>query len=459
MKSTLIWLLALALLSLCARTAPLPSPSSSHRHIPHSSAPRTSLAKRGEASALESAAESAISTAKKKDWKRPIVISISAIGLVMTIGWNYISAQSFFSNRAKYYKEKKRLEVEKRKPPPQVGDMVCTVETYYTPDQVEARKPSQVRTPCYVMGQQGGAAQQSTAQQNTAQQQTTTQPQNPTQQGAAASEQPASVEPQPSGNVVPQQPEQVVSPRVGVSSDSLRAMLSRGRGSASGTQTSTDESQSSVEFAAPDDSSSVDPASSSSSVAPASVPAADEYGSTRVGGPLHKRGLTTEGAEAAHGIEEAAHEIEEAHNPPSPSPPSSTSTSPSTSVRSNENIPLLPLDSHGRTRLVSSTFADSRVARARARARPGFAVARTSHAVDSAAAFDAGDALAEGEKDKAGSTRPKGPKVWTRIKSIKKVKTEDITFGLTVLNTIGNIPSLILTTINAYYYRGNPKVD
>ena len=59
--------------------------------------------------------------------------------------------------------------------------------------------------------------------------------------------------------------------------------------------------------------------------------------------------------------------------------------------------------------------------------------------------------------DKAGRRRRKW-KVW-RTKAGSKLSTEDITFGLTVLNTIGNIPSLILTTINAYCYRGNPKVD
>lgn len=40
-----------------------------------------------------------------------------------------------------------------------------------------------------------------------------------------------------------------------------------------------------------------------------------------------------------------------------------------------------------------------------------------------------------------------------------KISTGDLTFGVTVLNTIGTIPSLVLTTLNAYYYRGNPKVD
>lgn len=47
----------------------------------------------------------------------------------------------------------------------------------------------------------------------------------------------------------------------------------------------------------------------------------------------------------------------------------------------------------------------------------------------------------------------------TRDNKKKRLKTEDITFGITVLNTVGTIPSFALTVANAYLYRGNPKVD
>ncbi|CDR99209.1 hypothetical protein [Sporisorium scitamineum] len=422
MKSTWILLLTLALLSLCARTAPLPpDTSSSSRHsIPHPSRPSTKLSrpflyKRGEvvpstASNLEQAAEDAVATTKKKDWKRPIAITISAVGLVMTVGWNYISAQSFFSNRAKYYREKKRLEAEKSKPPPQVGDTVCTVEAYYTPDQVETRKPSRTRSPCYVMSQQGGAAGQTTAQQNTVQ-----------QQGGAVSQQPGGVVSQQPGGVVSEQPGGSVSPGVGASSDSLTAMLSRDNSVSGGRQPSDaqQESQPPMFFPA---SQGVTPnvaPGSSSSFASTPAPVSSPYSRAQVGEPLNKRGLGSAAgaeAEAAHEIQEAAHEIKQL----------------------------------------------SDVARARF-ARPGFAVARTSQPGDHSSMFDdlrspGADSLAEDEeKVKPSSPRPKS--WWKKMKSAKKVSTEDITFGLTVLNTIGNIPSLILTTINAYYYRGNPKVD
>ncbi|GAK64958.1 uncharacterized protein PAN0_007d3174 [Moesziomyces antarcticus] len=48
---------------------------------------------------------------------------------------------------------------------------------------------------------------------------------------------------------------------------------------------------------------------------------------------------------------------------------------------------------------------------------------------------------------------------WGWIKKARTAPTEDLVFALTILNSIGSIPSLTLTLINAYYYRGNPKVD
>ncbi|TKY89164.1 hypothetical protein EX895_001695 [Sporisorium graminicola] len=457
MKSTLIWLLALALVSLCARTAPLPSDaysSSSRRSIPRASrnAARLSHVRRGDASALKETAESAehaVAATKMKDWKRPIVITISAVGLAMTIGWNYISAKSFFSNRAKYYREKKRLEEERKKPPPQVGDTMCTVQTYYTGDQVESRKPTLVKAPCYVLGQQQSMGQQSSAVQNTAQQQ---------------------------GAVVPQQPEHIASTGGGSSSSSLTAMLNRGGGISNGdggaqAPTFSPQPQPPVVFTAQDVSTDAKPGASST-VEPAPAPDVDHNSGTPIDGPLNKRGLTSvTSLEAAHGIEAASHEIEEvALEVPSPSPPSSPSTSPTSSLRTSDDIPLLPLDVRGRTRFVFSPSGA-----ARARGRPGFPVARPFDPVEFSPAFDDqqhsdvahDDALpkiaADDKKDRVSSPRLKSKlnrwKVWSKLQGAKKIKTEDITFGLTVLNTIGNIPSLILTTINAMYYRGNPKVD
>lgn len=265
-----------------------------------------------------------------------------------------------------------------------------------------------------------------------------------------------------------EQPGGSVSPGVGASSDSLTAMLSRDNSVSGGRQPSDaqQESQPPMFFPA---SQGVTPnvaPGSSSSFASTPAPVSSPYSRAQVGEPLNKRGLGSAAgaeAEAAHEIQEAAHEIKQvAPERPSPSPPSSTSTSPFSSLRTSERTPFLRISLDTRRRLGSSTLQLSDVARARF-ARPGFAVARTSQPGDHSSMFDdlrspGADSLAEDEeKVKPSSPRPKS--WWKKMKSAKKVSTEDITFGLTVLNTIGNIPSLILTTINAYYYRGNPKVD
>lgn len=44
-------------------------------------------------------------------------------------------------------------------------------------------------------------------------------------------------------------------------------------------------------------------------------------------------------------------------------------------------------------------------------------------------------------------------------KKRKAKRLADITLALGIINSIGTIPGLIMTLINAEYYRGNPKVD
>ncbi|GAC96910.1 hypothetical protein PHSY_004494 [Pseudozyma hubeiensis SY62] len=374
---------ALAVLSLCAHASPLPSTYT----------PPSALLKRqsASASALQSTTEAAISSTPKSDWKRPVVITTSAIGLAMTVGWNYISAKSFLSNREKFYKEKARMEAEKKKPPPKVGDTVCTVETYTTSDQVEGRKPSLVKTPCYVLGQRGeGQGQQEGG-------------------GRDGDAQVASMSSGDGGD-------DVVG---GVSESQQQGDLS-----------------SDFESGARDRIPKRFPVTSSTASAPSAFDPSRDYSANAATGnivishPLHKRGLSSPQPITA------VDEIVEEAIPTHPSFPSLSSSSSSSSIHSPEYIPLLPLDSNHRLR-----------------PRPSFPPS-TFESTSSPPSSD----LRKELKPNLSSDKYKA---WVqKLKSSgEKLSTDDITFGLTVLNTLGNIPSLIMTTINARYYRGNPKVD
>ena len=424
MRSTLISILTLALLSLCAQSSPLPLPPpdfSSRHSIPHehhhSTSSSTSLSKRTPAppaSAAVRTAEQALS--KKKDWKRPVVISISAIGLVMTVGWNYISLQSFLSNREKYRREQKRLQAEKDKPPPKVGDTMCIVQTYTTDDQVATRKPGEVKAPCYQLGTgQGGVS--------------------PSVASPEVGVSPPSVPPQGSTSAVPIQSE-----------------------SGTGVQQQQPAAQPQQQGAYANSFPYISP---NTPLHTSSTPYAPAINPNRAGG-LTKRELPSSSA-AEEIIEETAPKLRSSL---SPSPSFlSTSSSPPTALHH-------PLTHEERIHLLTSLSRSSTFSPGTARHRPGFPSPLLTPPQGQVMHDDTLQALRKAKEEEAerggevkenkgeGGKKRKGwKKVWKGKPGGGKLSTEDITFGLTVLNTIGNIPSLILTTINAYYYRGNPKVD
>lgn len=298
-------------------------------------------------------------TEKAKDWKRRIIITISGLGVLMTIGWNYISLQSFLSNRARWRKEKARLEAEKNKPPPQVGDVMCTVETYSTEDQVAERKPGMSKVPCYrlgdasSLGQVGGTDVGTTSGGVVQQQQTTAQ-----MAGSAATRYAASIGANQQGNIV--------------------------------------------------------------------------------AGPLTKRNPQGEIIEeastsAAQAFDHAKQSFHSPFSPYSPYPPR----------------PLGQPNLEEKQTLLSE-----------------FAPRVPQSPSPSASSKPANTEKVQMEVVKAEEKKQK-VKGMEKLKSIlkgkrpggKAISTEDITFNLTILNTIGGIPSLLFTIANAYYYRGNPKVD
>ncbi|KAJ1034545.1 hypothetical protein NDA18_001401 [Ustilago nuda] len=418
MRSTLLNVIFLLTLTLCARTSPIPHPSS-FRCIPRSpprsdlsntnqpQSPLTtrlshppsspSLSKRtpGEqtiskpaTSAIEEASSSLKGllndnpgTEKAKDWKRRIVITISGLGVLMTIGWNYISLQSFLSNRARWRKEKARLEAEKNKPPPQVGDVMCTVETYSTEDQVAERKPGMSKVPCYrlgeasSLGQVGGTDVGTTSGAVVQQQQTTAQ-----MAGLAATRYAASIGANQQGNIV--------------------------------------------------------------------------------AGPLTKRNPPPEIIEeastsAAHAFDHVKQDFNTPFSPYSPYPPLRPSSFyfPRTSDQIKAAwFPLRPL---GQSNLEEKQTLLSE-----------FAPRVPQSPSPSASSRPANTEKGQMEVVKAEEGKQK-VKAKEKVKNLfkgkrpggKAISTDDITFGLTILNTIGGIPSLLFTMANAYYYRGNPKVD
>ncbi|KAJ1033217.1 hypothetical protein NDA13_001214 [Ustilago tritici] len=418
MRSTLLNVIFLLTLTLCARTSPIPHPSS-FRCIPRppprsdlsntnqpqspltppSSHPPSSLSlsKRtpNEYSTLKSAT-SAIEEAssslkgsmsdkpeieKAKDWKRRIVITISGLGVLMTVGWNYISLQSFLSNRARWRKEKARLEAEKNKPPPKVGDMMCTVETYSTEDQVAERKPGMSKVPCYRLGDASSLGQV-----------------GGTDVGIA------------SGGVVQQQ--------------QTTAQMA---GSAA------------TKYAAPI--------------------GANQQGNI-VAGPLTKRGLPEEIIEEAstsvaqafgHG-KQSFHSLFSPYSPYPPLPPSSFYWPRTLNQFKTRWIPLRSL---GQPNLEEKQSSLSK-----------FAPRVPQSPSPSASSNPANTENVQMEVVKAEEKKQK-VKGKEKVKNIlkgkrpggKAISTDDITFCLTILNTVGGIPSLLFTMANAYYYRGNPKVD
>lgn len=452
MRSTLISLLALAVLCLCARSSPLPLASSysSGYTIPRASgrAPLsstlTSLVKRrpGGAEALESSAENVVSATKNKDWKRPVVITISGIGLAMTVGWNYIAAKSFVSNRKKYYKEKARLEQAAKKPPPKVGDTVCLVETYSTNDQVDARKPSQVKAPCFALGgqppQQAEMASPGVDAQTTAPASSSAGFSGASVDGDGSARRVANND----GGVVggqtwtgQQQPQPPIDPREVAAAYRSHQPTPASQSAATTTPAAAADSY-------------------DNNAAAAAAAAAAAGGNMATGEPLHKRGAPSEPGIKA--IEEMVEEITpRTHSPPSVG--SSSSSAASTDSRfpsfpsEREHIPLLRLEPKSG---------------ARPRPRPGFALARAEPSI----AFEdmhttplaTHDAL-EQDEIKLHAKNNLAARWLALAKNTRqaggKLSTEDITFGLTVLNTVGNIPSLILTLINAYSYAGNPKLQ
>lgn len=310
-----------------------------------------------------------------------MVITTSAIGLAMTVGWNYISAKSFLSNREKFYREKARLEAERKKPPPKVGDTVCTVETYTTSDQVEGRKPSLVKTPCYVLGQQEG-------------------------RGPGGDAQVAGTSMGDAGDGVVgggQQEGHLPIDFISGASDRIPKRFP-------------------VTPSNPSASSAFDPSTDYSANA--------ATGNIVISQPLHKRGLSSPQPITA------VDEIVEEAIPPHLSPPVLSSSSSSSSIHSSEYIPLLPLDSNHRLR-----------------PRPSFPPST----------FKSTSSPPPSDQRKKLDSKLSADKYKDWVQKLKssgdRLSTDDITFGLTVLNTVGNVPSLIMTTINARYYRGNPKVD
>ncbi len=453
MRSALVYLLAFNLLALCARTSPIPPRSrfsSPQDRVPRSdqSTPLSpSLHKRAPGGAVELIEDaertiaSATSTTVKtgEEWKKPVILTSAGIGVVMTVGWNYIAFQSFFSNRAKYLKEKKRQEAEELKPPPKVGDTMCMVETYATQDQVEERRPGVTRAPCYKLGDAPVETSSMAV-------------------GAAPGTSPA---------IVGQSQPIVPNPDLRASAVST---------------VSTSEAPASQ----PD-----------GAVATSSAFQTSAYGASSSDTALAPEGrLKRRGEPSPSTVSEISEIVEEAlPNLYHVSPSSSSASSPGEMV-DHKWIPLSQpkhplsrelryLEEEQRRRLIPSTSSSSppppppmlsSATRQRGVGRgkvPGVPALRPLSPPAAAermqptqrAPFEVSSPSSEEEEEKAeeapkrGSGR-KGILVpFKALKKVKDLKTEDITFGLTILNTIGGIPSLILTTINAYYYRGNPKVD
>lgn len=375
MRHSLIHILSLLLLSLCARASPLPTYFPPRSSFVSNLRRNYALLKRNPASpsSLVHEGEEAVAEVEKKDWKRPVILSITALGLVQTVGWNYIAVKSFMSNRAKYAKEQKRLREERERPPAKVGDTICVVKSYTTEEEVEERKPGVFRSPCYVLGSAPGPQAQ----------QPTTLPQ--------------------------QELQQLPPPRAMSASPGQQP---RGPG----------------------------PGQSEVYASPSPYPATPGGNSVGVGA-LVKRGLVNEIQVADVLVKDTV--------------PESITELATSSRTGAEWIPLSRLhrpESDEESRLLSPSSLPSMLRERQRHPLPGFPALRATPRFTKAEQRDL-----EEEWKKA-----RGPKVHEAIDKVarkKKLKTDDIVFGLTILNTIGNIPSLILTTINAYYYRGNPKVD
>ncbi|EST06092.1 hypothetical protein PSEUBRA_003952 [Kalmanozyma brasiliensis GHG001] len=358
MRGILVYLLALAIMSLCARTSPIPPRQSVRQQSTahHSPITPSSLLKRQSqpASTAVKAIENAALEAPK-DWKRPLVIMLSGIGIASTIGWNYVSLRSFLNNQAKYRKQKERMEAEKSKPLPKVGDTLCAFATYTTLDEVQRRKPKVVKRPCYVLG-------------------------------------------------------------------------------------AREESQPRDGFAAGH---SVYGEASSAAAAPDLPTGPSRLDGLTMGGRMKKRGLAPASAE---GLEEIAAEATHDLHPPTAPP------------ISHWHSPPAPVPDEERDRLISSMPQSAAFTRrpSTLSPRPGFPRAHIE--MTSPSSHDPPTEAIENDtpEEKVAGESSKKPLKWLKG---KKISTEDLTFGVTVLNTIGTVPSLVLNTLNAYWYRGNPRTD
>lgn len=434
MKSTLLQILSFLILSICAHTSPIPldpSSFSSRNSIPHPPShsdlsstqsqpdPLSKRANEGEIfkSALSLAQDSAepfipktaiaehSATApapKAKDPRRKAVIGLAFTGLGITIGWNFISLQSFLSNREKYRREQRRLEAEKKKPPPKVGDVICTVETYSTEDQVAERKPGSLRVPCYRLGSQDGVGEGV--------------------QGTQAGVQNV-------GGVM-QQAQQGMGGFAAAAYGGSPSRYSYNRGSVG----------------------------------------ASVGGLTKRTFPSASSEIIEEATDVAKSASTTASDMRNPifHSPFSPYSPNPSSFSQPTPPDNLHHwiplssLPRSPSPSSERARLLNSP-SRSEFAPHRRPKVPGTAVPlRTSPSTESFSDLSRFDRV----KPKVGMEKKKVrlQKSWLNLlkgrrRNGKELTTEEITFFVTVLNTIGGLPSLALTTANAIHYRGNPRVD
>lgn len=395
----------------CAHCVPLDATTQRdiHADLPPILAGSPDITKR----ALEQVGEA--TKVVEKDWKRPIIISVGLVGAVGTIGWNYIAVQSFISNRRKYLAAEKALEAEKSQPRPQAGDTFCTVKTYLTEEQISARKPSQVTLPCWRLGESGGSAMPPV---NTDDLRAYSPPrQLPTAELYASSTSSAThdktvgFEPQVRKRGLTSFAEtwRVVHPY---------AMLMRDDGASSHRQLAT-TAQELIELSRGRVRRPAVLADNSARHAAAAVTqweAIARKGEVGTAARWTKEPLFTN----THRTQpQKAHALA----PPSilrmerrPAEPQTLATHPAGTHDTHQpGSPTEPPSADDKTGVRTAT--------------------------NTAVAQDA---------------RPADAPVPAKA---KKVKTEDITFALTVLNAIGTLPSLILTTLNAYLYRGNPKVD
>lgn len=180
-------------------------------------------------------------------------------------------------------------------------------------------------------------------------------------------------------------------------------------------------------------------------------------------GGLTRRGLSSNTVTLGEMIKDTSTSLE--HVPPFLSRPSSSSSSSLTELTRLHRPHLGTLEEHARLLSPASRHLSpsNSLVRQRLASLPGFPVltpveSPTSDSSDRLLRdFSWKSSLDSNSVDEATSTL--APHRWAWIKKARTAPTEDLVFALTILNSIGSIPSLTLTLLNAYYYRGNPRVD